>query len=204
MKKRVSIENDERVRPLGVKFLAHVSTRPTRKQASQDLRKRSTKRLEADLANHRESLNHLKVTFPEEYRLRGISADDPLQHEISRLEDAIAQFEIELARRPTNNKAALGARPQEFGHSADFRSIRFRRTSHSLTPRQAQVVQLLFEAYRQGTPELSVAYILESLGTQNSRLQDTFRNSPLWRTLIVPGKRKGTYRLDLTQIPSST
>ena len=59
-------------------------------------------------------------------------------------------------------------------------------------------------AYRAGisptmSPTVSESRILLALGSPASRLRDTFQgaNRGLWGTLIVRGKRKGAYQLDL-------
>jgi hypothetical protein len=59
---------------------------------------------------------------------------------------------------------------------------------------------MLYHASSSGTPELGQDYILEALGTPASRLRDTFKNSKLWRTLIVVGTKRGTYRLNLSNL----
>jgi len=85
-------------------------------------------------------------------------------------------------------------------HSPDYRSIQWRGESYGLTERQAKVVQLLDEAHRTGTPDLATKTILTKLGTPESDLRDTFRDSPpLWgqKGLIRPGARRGTVRLNV-------
>src|SRR5262249_52955083 len=83
-------------------------------------------------------------------------------------------------------------------HSDDYRTIRFNGTSYNLTTRQAQVVQILHDAYKNRTPGLGHANILERLGTSKSRLRDTFRKTGLWGTLIVKEpRRRGLIRLAL-------
>jgi len=85
-----------------------------------------------------------------------------------------------------------------FTHSPDFRSVSLRGEQFSLTLMQAQAVQILFEAYQNETPEIGQAYILEELGSPSGRLQDIFRSrKEVWGKLIIPGKTKGTYRLNL-------
>lgn len=85
-----------------------------------------------------------------------------------------------------------------FTHSGDYRSVSSGGQTHSLTGRQAQVIQILHEAYKNGTPDVGSALILEKLETRNSRLRDTFKtNRRAWKALIVPGKTKGTLRLNL-------
>ena len=67
-----------------------------------------------------------------------------------------------------------------------------------LTPRQAQVVQLLHEQCAQGTPEVGQAFILEHLDlTSTNRLVDVFKGSAAWNALVVRGQKRGTYRLNM-------
>ena len=87
--------------------------------------------------------------------------------------------------------------PDAFSHSDDYRSVTVRGQNFSLTPRQAQVIQILYENFEQGHPDVGKDYILESLNTANSRLRDTFKtNLEAWKALIKPGKRRGTHRLN--------
>jgi hypothetical protein len=88
---------------------------------------------------------------------------------------------------------------EEFKHSDDFRSIRWMGKEYSLTPQQAQIVQVMYEALVGGTPEISNVHILDRLGNPTSRLRDSFRRTDLWGDgkLIIPGKKRGLYRLNL-------
>jgi hypothetical protein len=86
-----------------------------------------------------------------------------------------------------------------FEYAEDFRSVVLRGVAYSLTPRQAQVIELLFGVRGTGMPELSQEYILDRIGSKSLRLtlRDVFRKSPAWKTLVVPGDRRGMYRLNL-------
>ena len=87
--------------------------------------------------------------------------------------------------------------PGAFSHSADYRSVTVRGQNFSLTARQAHVIQILYENFEQGHPDVGKDYVLESLNTANSRLRDTFKtNLEAWKALIKTGKRKGTLRLN--------
>jgi hypothetical protein len=119
----------------------------------------------------------------------------------------IPQLRLEISRRArtdtppkesiTYNDSISPART-EFRHSADYRSVTHRGKRHSLTPRQAQMIQILHEADQNGTPEISIHAILEQLGTSGSRWQGTFRSNPeAKKALIKSGARKGTLRLNL-------
>jgi hypothetical protein len=81
-------------------------------------------------------------------------------------------------------------------HSDDFQDIKWQGQSFGLSPRQADVVRLLYRAYENGTPQLSDKYICTELHTSASRLRDTFRKSKVWGTLIIKGNRPGTRRLN--------
>jgi len=113
----------------------------------------------------------------------------------------LLQKELELSKlRQTLKRSAETQLMQHGGlvHSQDYRSVTLGGHTHSLTGQQAQVIQILHEACKNGTPEVGSALILEQLGTPNSRLRDTFKtNQSAWRALIVSGRRKGTLRLNL-------
>ena|SRR2546425_3441635 len=80
-------------------------------------------------------------------------------------------------------------------YSDDFRDIEWQGRSFFLSPRQADVVRLLYRAYEHGTPQLSDSFICKELHTPSSRLRDTFRKSKAWGTLIVNGSRPGMLNL---------
>jgi hypothetical protein len=77
--------------------------------------------------------------------------------------------------------------------SDDFRSVAFRGQIHLLTPSQARMAEILWEALRRGHPAVSKQRLLSTV--QSSEVRDTWKSSELWNTLIV-SKRKGTYQLN--------
>jgi len=80
--------------------------------------------------------------------------------------------------------------------SPDFRSVNWGGQLFTFTPTQARVVELLFNAYQSGAPELSHKYILSQVKQiAGVRLVDTFRKCKAWRTMIVGGAQKDTVRL---------
>lgn len=97
--------------------------------------------------------------------------------------------------------------PSGFRHSVDFKSAYWAGERFTFTPRQAQAVQMLYDAWHNGTPELGQDAILEKLGSMGRnkigggtlprQLRDHFRRSPAWKKLIIQGERRGTYRLAL-------
>jgi hypothetical protein len=88
--------------------------------------------------------------------------------------------------------------PSLFTHSSDFHSVTLRGQQFSLTPSQAQVVERLFEAYQNGTPEIGQHTLIVGLELQSRRLRDIFKSRPeAWGTLVVPGRTRGTYRLNI-------
>ncbi len=86
---------------------------------------------------------------------------------------------------------------QTFVHSKDFRSVTWKGESFTFTSRQAQVIEMLYNAFKTKTPCVGKDRILEDLDSPSSRLRDTFKNSPAWKTLIIAGERRGTYRLNI-------
>jgi hypothetical protein len=87
--------------------------------------------------------------------------------------------------------------PAAFRIGVDGRAVWFLGAEHVVTPRQAQVVQLLYDARTNRTPSLGQDYLLEQIGSPGARLRDLFRGSSLWGTLIVRGGGKGTFRLSI-------
>ncbi len=98
---------------------------------------------------------------------------------------------------PVQNKQA-GAL-SGFDHSDDFRSVVKNGKTFTLTPMQAQVIQLLSEARGEGIGFVSQHHILENLDSKTKSLRDLFRkNLSAWEALIEPNPdRKGLFRLKI-------
>lgn len=87
----------------------------------------------------------------------------------------------------------------DISHSEDFHSVKWYGTEHTFTTTQAACVEVLWEAWKKGTPEMSQAKILEKAGSAGRRLRDVFDEgpkgmNPAWGKMIAKGK-KGSYRL---------
>lgn len=82
-----------------------------------------------------------------------------------------------------------------FTHSPDFRSVVLHGEKYTLTSRQAEIVEILYHAARNGTPDVSKDFILESIGSSSSRFRDAFQNTDLIGTLILSDR--GLCRLNI-------
>lgn len=90
-------------------------------------------------------------------------------------------------------------------HSDDFRSVTLDDRVFALTPRQAEVVRILLRASRTGAPELGWPQIRAQLSAQigiqreslPERFADIFKRSDAWGNLVVSGRTRGSYRLNL-------
>lgn len=80
-------------------------------------------------------------------------------------------------------------------HSPDFRSVNWYGTPHEFTGQQAACVKVLWQAWKNGTPAVGDATVLETAGSDSERLPLVFRNHEAWGTMIVEGQTKGTHRL---------
>jgi hypothetical protein len=97
--------------------------------------------------------------------------------------------------------------PPAHRHSPDFHSVRLADGKYydGFTKDQAACVGVLWNAWEQGTPEMSERRVLEDAGCQTDRLAWVFRRKvnkknvphPAWGELIVSGKARGTVRLGL-------
>lgn len=77
-----------------------------------------------------------------------------------------------------------------------FTSFTFLGQPYLVTPRQGEVIKILFMARR----DVPAKAILKTLDTPSSSLRDTFRHTKaeeLWGTLIVEGEKKGFCRLNI-------
>lgn len=154
----------------------------------------------------------------EESMRRTLSADSKNAHvpthllehfekKMSDLKSSLSnRYEIEaikLAKRESRSApmtqlpaATPAARP--FAYSQDYRSISVRGRTYTLTSQQAQMIEILHKAHENGTPDISIAHILERLEKKTSCWQDTFKSNPNARkALVKSGARRGTLRLNL-------
>jgi hypothetical protein len=92
---------------------------------------------------------------------------------------------------------------RDYWHSPDFASVRWAGATHVFTANQRPVVKALWEAMRDGTPDLSAIYLLKVADTASKKLSEVFRQRKgkktiphkAWGTIIVPSG-KDTYRLN--------
>jgi len=85
----------------------------------------------------------------------------------------------------------------DFRAAPGFRSVWWQGQQYTFGSKQAQVVEILYQAYLSATPEVGQDYILEAVESSGRRLRDLFKDHPAWKSLIVSGKGKGTFRLNI-------
>lgn len=88
--------------------------------------------------------------------------------------------------------------PRGARHSVDFCSVLWNSVEHTFTPTQAAIVRQLWEALANKTPDVHASTLLVNADSKMSkdRIDPLFFRHPAWKTMIVRGKRRGTYRLD--------
>lgn len=88
-------------------------------------------------------------------------------------------------------------------HSEDFASVYWYGESYTFTHYQAAVVQVLWKAWVQRTPDVRHDTLLFAAGSMRdednesdvrAKIKDIFRDHPAWGTMIQ-SRVKGTYRL---------
>jgi len=87
-------------------------------------------------------------------------------------------------------------------HSSDFRSVNWYGQRYTFSAAQAAVVRLLWDAWRNDTPEVGQETLLEASGSEGNKVSDLFRDHPAGGQLVVPGGSRGSYRL-VEPVPSS-
>jgi hypothetical protein len=121
-----------------------------------------------------------------------------VEHGIPPTQGAIASL-VQNNKKPTqgaegkpSNVAAV-----PFRHSESYNSVTIRGETFTVTPRQAQFIEILHQAHTNGNADVSIDLILEKLETPNSRWQDTWRSSSKAKKALIKSARKGTLRLNL-------
>lgn len=79
-------------------------------------------------------------------------------------------------------------------HGPDFASVLWYGVRYTFTAAQARAVAVLWEAWRNGTPDVRQETLLEAAGCCG-RMRSLFQDSPAWGTMIVAGESKGLFRL---------
>jgi hypothetical protein len=97
-----------------------------------------------------------------------------------------AQDLVPVAGRPPSPPAR---------HSPDFRSVLWFGQYYSFTTGQAACVQIMWNAWEQGTPEMAQQRILGDAGLDSACLLYVFKGHAAWGTMIVHGGTKGAFRL---------
>jgi hypothetical protein len=125
------------------------------------------------------------------------------ENELESLEtlDAIIACCEQAIQQQTNQTGPQQHLSRDGSHSPDFRSVRWFGIVYAFTPMQAACVQVLWQAWEHGAPELSQAAILEAAGSAGARLRDVFDMGKTkgqhssWGRMIVSGNTKGSFRL---------
>lgn len=190
---------------------------PSPEDFLQDLRKAlpgfSLRKVRGIRAKYNRMLSRLRAKFPgsEDISYSGpMDPDEPLD-QIRVLETAIELCDGQIALRGRiddkgggqgpENSAGSGTGEDCFTHSEDYSSVSLRGKRFALTSAQSQVIKTLHESWKEGTPELRQAYVLEKLETPSKRLRDSFKSNPgAWKAFIRRGERKGTVRLNLPDL----
>jgi hypothetical protein len=101
------------------------------------------------------------------------------------------------ARGPVDrSREGCGGQAAGVSHSPDFASVNWFGTPRTFSPKQRPVVHELWAAWVNGTPDVSLAYLLEAADLPGTaRLPALFRDHPAFGTMIVKGGQKDTFRL---------
>ena len=89
------------------------------------------------------------------------------------------------------------ALPSRARHSVDFSTVLWQGRRCSFSPMQAAIVKVLWEALANGTPDVHGSTLVELAGSDlaENRIDPLFFRHAAWKTMIIRGRRRGTYRL---------
>ena len=121
----------------------------------------------------------------------------------SRLAVAVANIRFNLlryaaafnARERPPEPYATGEGANCFLHTPDYTTVTWCGEEYHLTPLQAKAVRVLHQWQRQGLRELRGSAIVKEIDAYTRSLSDLFKGSPAWKTLVLPGSKRGSYRL---------
>lgn len=124
--------------------------------------------------------------------------------------DLAKQLAATLVDRPRILRKALEivADLEPCRHGPGFASVNWHGREFSFSGAKARAVEILWEAWENGTPEVRQDHILDQVGSVmaeeddgRGRLADLFKGHDAWMALIVPGKSRGSFRLRDGPIP---
>ncbi len=125
----------------------------------------------------------------------------------NRLDEISGTLRLEIAKQGIKtainqevvHRSGTVASAPPVSFSPDFHSVQLFGEQIILTPRQAKLISILYEAHESGHPNVSKARLLEAIEAETSDVRDFFRKTPLWKT-VVYSERRGTYRLNLRPV----
>jgi hypothetical protein len=80
---------------------------------------------------------------------------------------------------------------EEPTHSPCFSSVSWKGEIYKLAPKQRIIIASLWAAWKNGTPHVCGAYLVEKADSEQSRVSFIFRDTYAWRRLILPGELSG-------------
>ncbi len=118
----------------------------------------------------------------------------------------LARDEISRGQIPSSSLLALllqesnvgTVQGNDFYPSSDYRTARWLHEPLTFSECQAMAIRNLHRAHLDGRGALSGRLALAGSTCANSKMSDVFKRHPAWKTLVISGGSKGTYRLNLS------
>ena len=106
------------------------------------------------------------------------------------------RIDVALSRLAPPSDVAGYDRSSGLRWAIGFNTVVRRGLRYDFATQAAAVVEVLFEAWTNGTPFLHQRHLLERAGSAGQELRDLFRDHPAWGSFIVSGPTRGTFGLD--------
>lgn len=210
------------VHPLGCFWMPEVATNPPRKLNDDEILMRDCVVLGRVYHEEGFRAHPTAHAFPPACDC-GFDLARFLMHLGSRLAQPDGDLMIQMAwdrvkdRLPSEDPAEAGELsknnrgPYSFG--PNYRSALWYGKDYAFTRTEAQLVEILVQAFEAGSPDVDAPALLglsnDELKAKSKkeshakRVRDIFRGNPAWGTMIVPGKghgKKGTYHLQPPEV----
>ena len=131
---------------------------------------------------------------PEQQRKASDDRQRDIAYTVRSLADFLRRLRCDIAPDPAPAELEGEQLPANCispcGRSAVWNGVQY-----TFTTKQAQCLAPLREARERGYRDVGQDYALEQADTNQPLLAEVFKDNPAWGTMVIPGRKRGTFRL---------
>lgn len=115
---------------------------------------------------------------------------------VSEIPEWLSRYSDQHGAGAVPSEKDLASRLADFQHDPDYRHVTLRGREFALTPKQAEIVQVLLDASIKGHPRMHIGRLSEAANFGTPKMSNLFRRLEGWHELIR-SDRRGFYWLNL-------